>query len=60
MKALHCGIDEKKDQLVVACWSGDSDSAINFVDLKTKKIIASLTDEKIQACIGVTIVEEAI
>ncbi len=59
-QSSHCVIDEKKQQLVVACQGGSSGGAVNFVDLKTKKIIASVTDEKIRACIGVTIVEEAI
>lgn len=53
----HCVIDEKGQQLVVACQDGSSGGAVNFIDLKTKKIIASVTDEKIQACIGVTYAE---
>ena len=59
-QSSHCVIDEKKQQLIVACQGGSSGGAVNFVDLKTKKIIASVTDEKIRACIGVNIVEEAI
>jgi len=53
--ATHCAIDAPGHQLIVTCQGGDAGGAVRIMDLETREITTTITDEKIQGSIGVTI-----
>jgi YVTN family beta-propeller protein len=53
----HCVIDEIGNKLVVTCMGRDKNftgSAVHIIDLTTLKAIATITDDKIQGPVGVS------
>ena len=52
---IHCALDEERGRLVVACWGGMKTGGIRIVDLKTRKVVKSVSPAGAMASIGITI-----